>query len=399
MPNFKYKAINSEGKTVENVILANDKKAVLHELQKLKMTPVSVSVFREKKRSRKKSTKTDIKTILMFTKQLYTLLKAGIPIVTCLRVIKEQTDEPEFQDMISDIASDIEAGSKLSDALEQFPKSFPHIYVNSVRVGEVSGTLEESLMQLAEFLEEDDKIRKAVKKALRYPSFVIVGIMGAFIVFTTFVIPNFAPIFEKSGAELPLPTKIIMGFYYLLTGYGLLLAAVVAGLVMAFITYAKTAEGKARLDYLRLKIPVMGNLVRKLNISRFAKLLYTMNSSGISILRSMEIIQDTLDNEVYKKEVAAIKDRISMGEPIARAIKQSPYFDNLLVLMVNIGEKSGSLDNMLGNVSEHYYRDVTETVSSLTTMIEPIVTVVLGAMMIFLALAIFLPMWDMMQIF
>ncbi|HHM02771.1 MAG TPA: type II secretion system F family protein [Caldithrix abyssi] len=399
MPNFKYKAINSEGKTVESVILAADQKVVLRQLQKLKMTPVSITIYNEKKKVRTSNKRVDVKSILMFTKQLFTLLKAGIPIVTCLKVIGEQSEEPGFKQMVGAITSDIEAGSKLSDALAQFPKAFPPLYVNSVRVGEVSGTLEDTLEQLGAFMEEDDKIRKAVKKALRYPSFVMVGLAGAFVVFTTLVIPNFMPLFEMSGQEMPFPTRVLMGFYYLFTDYGLLLAVGLAMLGMALAAYFKTPAGRYNLDLLRLKLPIMGKLVRKLNISRFAKLLYTMNSTGISILRSFEIIQDTMDNQVYKKEVEGIRDRVSMGESIAQAIKQSSYFDNLLIIMVNIGERSGSLDDMLGNVSEHYYREVGETVENLTSMIEPVVTVVLGIMMLFFALAIFLPMWGMINAF
>ena len=399
MPNFKYKAINSEGKTVESVMLAADQKVVLKQLQKLKMTPVSVTVYNEKKKTHKSRARVDTRYVLMFTKQLFTLLKAGIPIVTCLNVIKEQAEEPGFKDMIGAIAADIEAGSKLSDALAQFPRTFPALYVNSVRVGEISGTMEDTLEQLGAFMEEDDKIKKAVKKALRYPSFVMAGLAGAFVVFTTLVIPNFIPLFEMSGQELPLPTRILMGFYYLFTDYGLIFAISLGLLGAALMSYFKTPAGRYNLDRWRLKIPIMGKLVRKLNISRFSKLLYTMNSTGISILRSFEIIQDTLENQVYKKEVEAIRERVSVGESIAHAIKQSPYFDNLLIIMINIGERSGSLDEMLGNVSEHYYREVGETVENLTSMIEPIVTVVLGFMMLFFALAIFLPMWGMINAF
>ena len=400
MPNFRYKAINPEGKVVESVILAPDQKVVIQQLQKLKMTPVSINIEKEKTLSPgRKSSKIDVKSILLFTKQLRTLIKAGIPIVTCLNVIKEQAQTAEFENIIASIARDIEEGSKLSDALSQFPKAFPSIYINSIRVGEVSGTLEDSLEQLAKFIEEDDRVKKQVKKALRYPMIVVAGLLIAFIIFTTFVIPNFIPIFELSGGELPLPTKILMGFYYLITDYGIYTLIVLATIFAGILSWSKTPKGRYKIDSLKLKLPVMGPLIQKTNISRFSKLFYTMNHTGIPIIKSFEIIRDALDNLIFKNEVEKVREKVMKGGDIASSLKQSPYFTNLLVTMISIGEKSGSLDEMLANVSTFYYTEVNETVDNMTAMIEPIVTVVLGITMLFLALAIFLPMWDMMSAF
>jgi len=399
MPNFKYRALNQEGKTVESVILAADQKVVIKQLEKLNMTPIAIERYEEKNKKRKAAGKVELRQVLLFTKQLRTLLKAGIPIVTCLNVIKEQTDDQNFATVLAGISRDIEGGSKLSDALSEFPKVFPELYVNSIRVGEISGTLEDTLEQLSGFMEEDARIKKEVKKALRYPLIVGAGLLAAFIVFTTFVIPNFIPIFEMSGQELPLPTKILMGFYYLITNWGILLLVLLGAAAAGLWSYIKTPAGRYQADLLQLQVPVMGVLVRKLNISRFAKLLHTMNKTGISIVKSFEIIEETLDNTVYRKEVKTVRDKVIKGDSLAESIKQSPYFDKLLVIMVSIGEKSGSLDEMLANVSEFYYREVSDTVENLTSMIEPVVTVVLGTMMLFLALAIFLPMWDMMSAF
>ncbi len=398
MPNYKYKAINQDGKVVESVILAASPKVVAQQLQKLNMTAVSIKKYQEKGRKKNVSIKVSIKTLLMFTKQLHTLLRAGIPIVTCLQVIQEQTEEPGFKKLLGAVMADVGEGSKLSSALSQFPKVFPPLYINSIRVGEVSGTLEDALEQLSSFMEEDDRIKKEVKKALRYPTMVVLALIAAFFLFVTMIVPNFVPIFKMSGAELPMPTRILLGIYTLLSSYGWLVAIVLGAFVMGILMYIKTPPGRYNLDLFKLKIPVMGLLVRKLNISRFAKLLHTMNSTGISIIKTFEIISETLDNQVYQKEVVKIKNKISKGEAIAASIKQSPYFDNLLVIMTSIGEKSGALDDMLGNVSDYYYREVSDTVDKLTSMIEPMVTIVLGAMMLFLALAIFLPMWDMMKI-
>lgn len=400
MPTFRYRAINPEGKTVESLILAADQKVVVQQLQKLKMTPVSITSEKEHNYSERiESSKIDIASVLLFTKQLRTLIKTGIPIVTCLNVIKEQTQTEAFEKMIRTISKDIEEGSKLSDALSQFPKTFTPIYINSIKVGEASGTLEDILEQLAKFIEEDEKVKKEVKKALRYPVLVISGLFVAFIVFTTFVIPNFVPIFEMSGNDLPLPTKILMGIYYVIVNYGIFVLLAIIALISGFVAWSRTPQGRLSVDLIKLKLPIMGPLIQKVNISRFTKLFHTMNRTGIPIIKSFEIIKEALDNKVYQNEIEKVRADIIKGKSIASSLKQSPHFSKLLIIMIAIGEKSGSLDEMLGNVSSYYYQEVNESVENLTTLIEPIITVILGAMMIFLALAIFLPMWEMITVF
>ena len=248
-------------------------------------------------------------------------------------------------------------------------------------------------------MEEDEKIKKAVQKALRYPVIVVCAMIAAFTIFVTYVIPNFIPIFEMSGTDLPLPTKILMGLYYLITNYGLYAIVIVAMSLSGFIVWARTGKGRYKVDELKLKIPILGNLIQKTNIARFAKLFYTLNHTGITIVKSFEIMSETLDNLVYQDEVKKIKSFVIKGSDIASALKQSPYFTKLLATMISIGEKSGSLDEMLENVSDYYYQEVKETVDNLTASIEPVVTVILGASVLVLALALFLPMWGMINAF
>ena len=313
-------------------------------------------------------------------------------------MIRDQAQSPAFENIVASIAKDIEEGSKLSAALMKFPKVFPSIYINSIKVGEVSGTLEDALEQLAKFMEEDDRIKKQVKKALRYPVIVVGALVVAFIIFTTFVIPNFIPIFEMGGGELPLPTRLMMFVYYLITDYGIYTLFAVMAIIAGLIVWARTEKGRYKVDALKLKIPIMGSLVQKSNIARFSRLFYTMNRTGITIIKSFEIMSETLDNLIYKDEVKRIKNDIIKGGDIASSIKQSPHFTKLLATMISIGEKSGSLDEMLGNVSDYYYEEVSDTVDNMTSLIEPVVTVVLGTALLFLALALFLPMWDMMNV-
>ncbi len=398
MPNYKYKAVNEEGRTIESVLMAPDIPEVKRQLKELNMLVISVREVKSKKNTNlfKLAVKENI--VLHFTKQLYTLLKAGIPIVTGLKALREQVKDENFKQVIEIITQDVEGGSKLSDALSQFPKIFPPIYVNSVKIGEVSGTLEETLRYLHSYLEDDAQMKRDVKKAFRYPLFVMIGLVGAFIVFTTTVIPNFMPLFQQSGKELPLPTRILIAMHDYIADYGLLILVATVLLIVGIVYYIRTPAGKLKFDNLLLHLPIMGEFVRKVNIARFTRLFFTMNKTGISITKAFEIMRKTMGNEVYNKELKIIADKISAGEDLSNSVGQSPYFTALLVEMLSIGEKSGSLDEMLASISEYYSREVADTVKNLTSLIEPIVTVVLGGMILLLALAMFLPMWDMLNI-
>ena len=398
MPNYEYKALNPEGRMLTSVLMAPDVEDVKRQLQDMQMMVISIKEIKSAKTTDHFKLNVKESLILHFTKQLYTLLKAGVPIISSMRALKEQMQDEGFKQIIETIQQDIEGGSKLSDALAQFPKVFPNIYTNSIRVGEISGTLEETLLYVHDYMETDSRMRKDVKKAFRYPMFVMIGIVGAFIVFTTTVIPAFMPMFESLGAELPLPTKILVGAHYLITNYGILLLLGLGAIIAGVVFYIRKPEGRYQFDTMMLKLPVMGEFIQKVNVSRFAKLFFTMNKTGINITKAFEIMQDAMENRVFYKEIGIIADKISKGEKIATSISQSPHFTSLLVEMISIGEKSGSLDDMLYSVSEYYNSEVSDTVANMTSLIEPIVTVLMGGMILVLALAMFMPMWEMMSI-
>jgi type II secretory pathway component PulF len=399
MPNFKYRAVNSEGRMIESVLLGRDSGDVMTQLRELGMVVINVTEIKSKKRTDQFNLKIKDVTILHFTKQLYTLLKAGLPIVSSLRAVKEQTSDENFKEVVESISHDIEQGSTLSSALGRFPKVFPPIFVNSIKVGEVSGTLEETLNYIYRFIEDDSRMRKEVKKALRYPVFVTIGLIGAFIVFTTMVIPNFIPMFQAQKMELPLPTRILIGMHYAIMHYGILIVFAISGLIAGVWFYIRTPNGRLQFDQLMLSLPVIGDFVNKVNLSRFSKLFYTMNRTGLNITNTFSIMQETMENAVYRRELSLVSERIIRGQEIANSLKQSKYFSPLLIEMISIGEKSGSLDDMLNNVSEYYSHEVSDTVANLTSLIEPVITIGLGGMILLLALAMFLPMWDMMKMF
>jgi type II secretory pathway component PulF len=398
MPTFKYKAINPEGKTLSSTITAVDENDLVRQLQKLDLIPVEVQEKEAVKSIQKRFGK-KIKTqdVLLFTKQLYTLLKAGIPILSSLNAIKEQNPHPGFRQMIEVAANDIEQGSKLSDALGKFSKVFPPIYINSVKVGEVSGTLEDTLIYLYNYLEQEMKIRKNVKKAFRYPLIVVSGLIIAFIIFITMVIPAFIPLFESFAVELPLPTRILIGVHSVIQNYGVVLILGFIGLLTGIYFYRKTPGGKYQFDYFLLRLPILGNLLNKVAISRFAKIFYTMNRTGVPVIKTFELLEENLENEVYCREMGVILSKIKRGQGIANSLKQSALFTTFIVEMVGIGEKAGSLDEMLDSVSQYYDSEVEETIDNMTSMIEPVVTVALGGMVLLFALAIFLPLWDLIS--
>ncbi len=398
MPNFSYRAVTPEGRAIENEIVAPNEQDVIRHLQKLNLIPIEIRKRAAKAMEKKSFRNIKVKDVILFTKQLYTLLKSGVPILVSLKAIKEQSANPAFKQLMEHIAHEVEQGNSLSSAMGEYHKIFPSIYVNSVKIGEISGTLEDTLQYLYKFLEEENEIRQNVKKALRYPILVISGLIFAFIIFTTVVIPKFIPIFTSSGLELPLPTRVLIGLYHLISNYGLfLLAGFIIAIVVA-VLYVRTEKGRYMYHRILLSMPIIGSLLTKVNISRFAKTFHTMNRTGIPVIKAFETMQETIENEVYRKELKGILEQIKEGAGIAHSLANSPYFSSFVVEMISIGEKSGALDEMLESISNYYDLEVNETVKNMTALIEPIVTVALGGMVIILALAIFLPMWDMMNL-
>ncbi|HFE64555.1 MAG TPA: type II secretion system F family protein [Caldithrix sp.] len=398
MPNFVYKAVGTDGQILENEIAAPDEQEVIHQLQKLNLVPVRIKAVKSKAVSKSKTNRVRVKEIILFTKQLHTLLRSGVPIIVSLNAIKEQNNNPGFKGLIEAIIAEVEQGNSFSDALAQFPKAFTPMYVSSVKVGEMSGTLEETLQYLYKYLEEEDEIKKNVKKAFRYPIFVVLGIIAAFVVFMVVVIPNFIPIFTSSGMELPLPTRILITLSDVLTHYGFFILVGLTGLIAAAIFYSRTDSGRYIFHRIVLQMPVFGAIVQKVSLSRFAKIFHTMNRTGVSVTKAFETMQDAIDNAVYQRELEKIIHDIQAGEGIANSLRKSPFFSPFIVEMIAIGEKSGALDEMLASVSEYYDLEVRETVGNMTALIEPIVTIILAGMVLMLALALFLPMWNMMSL-
>jgi type II secretory pathway component PulF len=397
MPRFTYKAVTPQGAIVEDKMEAANAQAVAEKLQQFEFLPLKISAAGGAMSRSLFQAKPKVKgdEVIVFTRQLVTLLKAGVPLLASLEALVDQTDNKSFQEIIKAIYKDIESGISFSEALGKHPKIFSPLYISSIRAGEFSGALDDVLERLSELMEHDRETRARVKAAMRYPIIVIVSMVVAFFALMLLVVPKFIAMFEKAGLELPLPTRALILIYNFVSQRGYWLIVIVAIAIAAFKLWVRTENGRYLWDGLMLKVPIFGPLILKTAMSRFTRMFETLNSSGLPILQTLDIVSNTVGNAVIGREIQKASLGIRQGEGIAVPLKQSRLFPPMVVRMISIGEQSGSLDEMLLNVSKHYDAEVEYAVKNLTSMIEPILTVGLGAIVLFLALAIFLPMWDL----
>ncbi len=400
MPVFKYKAIDGNGVEVIDSIEANDVTKVAERLDDLGYLPLTIkeegpagglNLFSHRKKIK------DLE-IIVFSKQLVTLLKAGVPLLSCLEALVEQTENERLKDVVQKLYVDIESGMSFSEALEVHPDVFSDLYINSIRAGEMGGALDQVLMRLAQLMEHDHETQARVKSAMRYPIIVVVSLVLAFITLMLLVVPKFIALFSKLGVDLPLPTRILIGVHAAISGYWYIVLAVLGLLFFAFRRYRKTEKGAYRWDQFLINVPLFGDLNLKTAMSRFTRMFETLNSSGLPILQTLEITSKTVGNVVIGKEIERISYGVLQGKGLAGPLAEGAVFPPMVVRMISIGEQSGALDDMLLNVSKHYDTEVEYAVKNLTSMIEPILTVVMGVVVLFLALAIFLPMWDLTKL-
>ncbi|MCF7809950.1 type II secretion system F family protein [bacterium] len=408
MPHFSYVAINSSGKEITGVIDAGDANAVEHVLKSQELMPISISVsdsssggqksaginFTVKEGKRRKVT---VRDVIDFTRQLVTLLKAGVPILSSLETLAGQAENPNLAEILLQVAEDIASGKDFSSALSKHPKVFDDIYINAVKAGELGGVLDTVLVRIADVLKRDVEIKHKVKGALRYPIIVVSGMGIAFLVLVTMVVPKFAAIFNQVGLDLPLPTVILMALADIVLGYWWLMIIVIAGIIIGFRIVLSTKAGRFWWDGFILKLPIFGTLILKTAMTRFTRMFETLSRAGLPILQIFEIVAGTVGNAVLGQALKQAAEGIEYGRGIAISLGETGLFPPLVVKMISVGEESGAIDDMLVNISEYYDEEVTQAVEGLTGMIEPILTVGMGGMVLLLALAIFLPMWDMTQ--
>ncbi len=401
MPTFTYKALAEDGSSLKGTIEAESQHLAAMQLDAMGYIPISIS---EKKLSvfddlgsRFEKIKTE--DLIFFTRQLYTVIKAGISLLSGLKALQEQTENKKLKNVLSIVGRDIDQGKSFSDSISVHPEVFDELYVNMIEAGEVGGSLDEILERLIFMLEFSRKTGANLKAAIRYPIMVVAALFVAFGVIITFVIPKFAVIFEKSTIELPIPTRIMMFINFLVQNYWYYGLFIAGSLVAAFFLYTRSESGKLQWDHLKLKIPILGNVFLKIYMSRFSSMLETLSRSGTSIVISLEIVSRTIGNEYIARKINGIAEQVKTGKGITNSLRESNVFPPLVIQMVQTGEETGALDEMLAEITTYYEREIDYTVSRMSSYIEPILTVGLGIMVLFIALAIFLPWWDMMEAF
>jgi type IV pilus assembly protein PilC len=338
-----------------------------------------------------------MRDIVIFTRQFSTMINSGLPLVQALDILAKQSENKALQEVIRQTVFDVESGHTVADALGRHPKAFNDLYVNMVAAGEAGGILDTILMRLATFMEKNDALVRKVKGAMIYPG-VIMSVAGiAIAVLLIFVIPVFEAMFASVNLELPLPTKIVVMMSQFLIGYWWAVIAGVAGAVVLLKRYNATSDGKLVIDRLLLRVPILGDVLRKSAVSRFTRTLGTLISSGVSILDGLEITAKTAGNRVISDAIMASRASIAGGDTIAAPLQKSKVFPPMVISMIAVGEQTGGLDEMLSKVADFYDEEVDAAVSNLLSMLEPIMIVFLGVVVGGMVVAMYLPIFDMIN--
>ena len=401
MPKYSYQAISETGATTSGEIEADSLESANSILASRGFIPTRVKVEQpalsgfQMTKLRERFTPVKAPELILFTKQFKTMINAGISMLNLLEILEEQTENPKLRRILGHMHQDIKEGSSLHRAFSKHPKVFTPLHCSMIEAGEASGALPEVLERLIYIIEHEHKVKSDIKSALMYPIIVVVFLFTAFLVLITQVIPKFVSIFKSAGLVLPLPTQICILIYEFLSNYWFfILGAAAVGIVFLYY-YLKTEQGKYVRDSLLMRVPLIGPLFVKTAVSRFASIFAILQSSGVDVLESMDILSGTIGNAAIGRELGGIKDRLAEGRGIARPLGEAQYFTPMLINMVAVGEESGNLEDMMQDVAAHYDTEVEYSMKKLTEAIGPILTVGLAAVVGFFALAIFLPMWDL----
>lgn len=400
MPNFLYKGRTQSGAVVNGVLDAATPEEAAQQLFSKGYTPIKIergdSVM-PSVTSKNLFDRVKAEDLIVFSRQLATLITAGISFLRSLDTLAEQTKSRKLRGIIEEMRKEVERGSSFSNALSKFPDVFSPLYISMISVGEEGGVLDEILDRLAGLLEHEATTKARIKAATRYPLIVVFAITIAFIVLTTFVIPRFAAIYAASKTQLPLPTRMLLFINKAITQYWPFMIAGIAAIIFAFKSYIKTTSGRWNWDNFKLKVPIIGPVIEKTVMSRFARLFSTLYRSGIPLMHTLEIVSGTLGNVIIERAVGTIKESVREGKGISQPMASTNAFPPMVTQMVAVGEETGALDTMLTKVSDYYDQEVEYAIKNLSTSLEPVLLVFLAGMVLFLALAMFLPIWDMIH--
>ena len=399
MPEFACRIMNDSGTVEERIVTADSKIDIYTQADDRGEMLLSV---KEHKQSAlkggsifKKGKKVKAHEIENFTVQLAIMFRSGIPLIGALEALEEQSETDTMRSVVKGLIQSVSSGKPLSQAMEVYPGVFSLLYVNMIRAGESAGVMEQILERLGTFIKHDQEVARNVKSALRYPMIVSSALGMAFIGAMIFIVPKFSNMFQSKGMDLPLPTVIMVTASDFLINFWPVVLIGAVGALFGFKAFARTEKGRYSVDKFKLNVPIFKEIFLKTNIARFAHMLETLSRGGIQIIRALETVEKTVGNVVIGKEIANAREEVEKGVSLAAALGKSTYFPKMTVKMIAVGEKSGAMDEMMANVAGQYDTEVDAKIEGLSGAIEPLMTVFMGGMLLFMALGIFLPMWGM----
>jgi MSHA biogenesis protein MshG len=401
---YRYRGRGGRGDLLEGTIDAQSSEAVARQLMNTGITPVDIREERQQEdvmaslRRLRGPVTPDLAELVLLSRQMYTLTKAGVPIGQALAGLARSTRNPELKIVLENVKASVESGRELSVALAQHPNVFTSIYVNTIKIGENTGRLEDVFLRLSEYLERERDTRARIKAALRYPSFVMIAIGIAIGIINVMVIPQFAKIFERAKVDLPLPTRMIVATSDFFVAWWPLLAVMAVGGVLAFRTWRSTPEGTYQWDGIKLRFPIVGSIIYRATLGRFARGFAMALAAGVPLAQALTVMSQAIDNEFVGERIRNIRSGIERGESLTRTATATGMFTPLVLQMLSVGEDAGAIDTLLVEVAEFYEREVDYDIKNLSQALEPILIAVLAVFVLIFALGVFLPLWDMAQV-
>ncbi|MBF0621310.1 MAG: type II secretion system F family protein [Magnetococcales bacterium] len=399
MPKFQYKGRNAKGEVVESQSTAVNRAVLAEQLIGQGITPLKITESKESAQSAFSFLDVggwpEEDEIILFTRQLNALVKAGVPILRSLQGLRESMPNKKFAAILGEVGRELESGRDLSSAMSDHRKVFNNIYVRMVAIGENTGMLDEALAQLFKYLEAERDTSKQIKSALRYPTFIVIAMFLAIFILNYFVIPAFAGIFERSGTELPWATQVLLTTSRFTQNYWYLIIGGAVGVVMAIKVYIQSKNGQRVWDRYKIRMPIIGSILRRATLSRFARSFSMGAEAGVPVLDTLRSVSQAVNNVYVGEKILEMRDNIERGESLTNAAHKTELFTPLVMQMLSVGDETGQMDEMMREVAEFYEREVDYDVKALSSAIEPILLLFLGVVIVILALGIFLPMWDM----
>jgi general secretion pathway protein F len=399
---FSYKATDRLGKIFEGAMEGRDEKAVVESLQKLGYIPIRVSAHQAqgtmKPRLRSYFERVTLKDLMLFTQELSTLIEAGLPLDRSLQILAELTEKEKFREVVKDLLRKIEAGSSFSEALSTYPNIFPRLYTNMVKAGEVGGVLNVILARLTKYLQTSKETREYLVSVMIYPALLTLVSGASIVILLTFVIPRFAKIFADMGGTIPLPTQILLSVSQFVKDYWWAIAGGLLAIGFGIRSYTKQGEGKLQWDQLKLRLALVGNLVRQKEIAGFARTLGTLIQSGVPILQALQIVRETVSNEVIARSIGEVHTGVKQGGSISKTLQNQGIFPPLAVHMMTVGEETGKLDEMLMRVAETYEASLQTALKRFISLLEPMLILFMGLVIGFIVISMLLAIFSINEI-